>query len=694
MDRPWLATLRVVFVLAAACAGLTTVSALAAPDEGEGTAAGEAAVKVRAVARNQSVAQGGELVIAVEMDLGKEYHAWPAASVKLPKDIDEFAIRTQVGLAKNEKGDVVVPAWVVGVEGVQYPIAHPGNVPDPNGESKPLSVPLYSHKAVSYLVLKIKPDAPLGEQTAEVLTSYQACNETMCLPPEDVVSTVKVLVQASGAAVGNENEPGLFKGFDAGKVEKVPTETPSATPAPSGPAANPSATTQPTTTPNTAAPIASAPSSVSLFGYNIGSSVLVVFFVSAIGGMVLNLTPCVLPVIPIKVLSLTQHAGSRRRAFILGLWMFAGVVVFWTLAGVPMAFISSQFDPSSLIFGVWWITFGIGLVIVLLGLGIMGMFTINLPQSVYMVDAKADSPGGSFMFGVMTAVLGLPCFGFVAGSLLAAAATLPWYVIMAIFVGIGFGMGYPYLILSAYPKLLKFIPRTGPASELVKQVMGILLLAAAAFFITAGISSLLKERPYLAGSMQWWAVGFFVAIAGVWLTIRTMQISKSLWPKLVMPVLAVVLTLGIGIFAQGTLNNDRKTYYARQEAVKSKTVPAGVWLEYTPELFAALSQSGRPVFLDFTADWCLTCKALKAAVLDPMASEFAARDIVLLEVDTTVRGGEGSRKLRELGRTGVPTWAIYPPGASTPVFFEVEKPTVGSVIGTLEKVGAKVAANP
>jgi thiol:disulfide interchange protein len=110
-----------------------------------------------------------------------------------------------------------------------------------------------------------------------------------------------------------------------------------------------------------------------------------------------------------------------------------------------------------------------------MGIGIMGLFTIQLPAAVYAVNPKAETAWGSFLFGVMTAVLGLPCFGFVAGALLAGAATLPASTVMLVFASIGVGMAAPYLVLSAKPSLLRHLPRTGPASELVKQVMGLLL---------------------------------------------------------------------------------------------------------------------------------------------------------------------------------------------------------------------------
>ena len=416
---------------------------------------------------------------------------------------------------------------------------------------------------------------------------------------------------------------------------------------------------------------------------------------AAIGGFVLNLTPCVLPVIPIKVMTLTQHATSRRHAIVLGLWMALGVVAFWAAIGLPMALVSRLLDPSQLIFGIWWVCMAVGLVVALLGLGIMGLFTFNLPQSVYMIETKADSPFGSFLFGVLAAVLGLPCFGFVAAGLLAPSLTMPATHILTIFVGLGVGMAAPYLVLSAYPQLLKFIPRTGPASELVKQVMGILLLAAAAFFIAASIEVLLSEFPYLAGSMTWWSAGFFIALAGLWMTVRTFQITSRAAPRVVFPILAVAMTLGIGVFANDRLRSDRESYLARQEAMASAgvlaEVPAGVWLPYTPELLATVRESGRPVFLEFTASWCITCKGFKAAVLDPMKDVFKSRGVVLLVVDCSFRSSKGSMLLAEFARPGVPQWAIYGPGADAPVFAEF---THQSVLNALDAAGVPKADEP
>jgi thiol:disulfide interchange protein DsbD len=373
-----------------------------------------------------------------------------------------------------------------------------------------------------------------------------------------------------------------------------------------------------------------------------------------------------------------------------------GVVVFWTVIGLPMAFVSSNLDPSRFIFGIWWITLTIGVVVAGLGFGIMGLFNITLPQTVYAISPKVDTAWGSFVFGVMTAVLGLPCFGFVAGGLLAGTATLGAAKIMAIFFGLGVGMAAPYLVLSVWPQLLKFIPKTGPASELVKQVMGLLLLAAAAFFIAAGIKALLSEMPYLGESIAWWAVAFFVLLASVWMVVRTYQITVKPFARAFMPLLGLAMVGGIVFIAAGLASTAREDYEKRENAVAAaggsghSVLVTGAWLPYTPELLEKARAAGKVVVVDFTADWCINCKFLKRTVLDrdPVRGAVTNGDrVVLLEVDLTSRKAPGWKYLESLGQTGIPTLAIYGPGLSKPILLNAYTPD--TVISAMAKAAGE-----
>ncbi len=543
----------------------------------------------------------------------------------------------------------------------------------------------YEGRFAAIVHVTVPTDAEPGEYTIAAEVDYQACDDMTCEMPasETVEATVQVVADpgAEPAEPLDEEIAALFEATlsrdhpdDAGDDPgDAPGDDPgTAAPGPDDPGDVPPADEAAAADAREAGEI----SRPSFFGITlpsteglVGLALLALF--SAIGGFVLNLTPCVLPVIPIKIMTIIQHANSPGRNLVLGLWMAAGVVAFWVGIGLPVAFLTGVTDPSQL-FGIWWVTFGIGAVIALMGLGIMGLFTIELPQSVYAVNPKADTPWGSFVFGIMTAVLGLPCFGFVAGALLAGAATLPPSTIMIIFASLGVGMALPYLVLSLKPSLVEKIPRTGPASELVKQVMGLLLIAAAAYFIGAGLIALVAEHPYLGRQLHWWAVALFVVIAALWLIIRTFQITPSTSLRSSFLVGGLVLSSVATFHAVNSTGNARENWQTRQAALADAgdaSYVTGYWNEWTLESFEQARADGHITVLDFTAEWCINCKVLKASVLDrdPVYSELANADVVKFTVDLTSRSAPGWDFLRnELGQTGIPLLAIYPPGSDEP----------------------------
>jgi thiol:disulfide interchange protein DsbD len=350
--------------------------------------------------------------------------------------------------------------------------------------------------------------------------------------------------------------------------------------------------------------------------------------------------------------------------------MALGVVAFWVGIGIPVLLFSSFGDPSR-IFSIWWVTAGLGVLIALMSLGLMGMFSLNLPQGLYMINPKADTAWGSFVFGVMTAVLGLPCFGFVAGALLGAAATLPKIATLSIFLGLGIGMALPYLVLAMFPKLVDRIPRTGPASELVKQVMGLLMLAAAAYFIGSGLIALVASKPWLGKQLHIWIVAGFGIAASVWLVMRTIKITPSFARRAVFTLVALFIA-GMGVwYASDATTRAKNIYVARaaaMEAAGGGKLLTGTWIEYNAGLFEQARKENKIIVMDFTAEWCINCKVLKGTVLerDPVKSEFAKSDVVLFTVDLTSDEAAGWKTLEQMGETGIPLLVIYTPGNNTP----------------------------
>ncbi|MFW5653088.1 MAG: cytochrome c biogenesis protein CcdA, partial [Planctomycetota bacterium] len=183
------------------------------------------------------------------------------------------------------------------------------------------------------------------------------------------------------------------------------------------------------------------------------------------------------------------HAKDPARCFFLGTVFAAGIVAFFLALGAVIAGLRGAFDWGQM-FSYWPVNLGIGLVILIMGLGMFNMFSIRLPQVAYMFNPQSDSAGGSFLMGVFTAILSTPCTGPLLGAAIAWVLTQSWVLALVIFLAMGVGMAFPYVLLTAVPKWLDKLPRTGPGSELVKQVMGMLMIAVSVYFIGIAITAM------------------------------------------------------------------------------------------------------------------------------------------------------------------------------------------------------------
>lgn len=597
---------------------------------------------------DQAVVPGATFVIAVILDHDDGFHTWPNKPI-IPEELGDFPA-TATTITPNLPESLIAGP-------IQWPDTHTVSV---RFLGPPIDLVTYDGKAVAYIPVRVTQDAPLGELTFSVATFFQACDEMICFQPTNDSQSITLTIAESSSPAGANM---LFADFD-------PTVF-----------SNTNAWGETLDTGSSTSALTNQRQFLGLFvlpPIDSAAGIGVIALAAAFGGFILNLTPCVLPVIPLKVMTITNHAGeSKSQAIKLGLMMALGVITFWVGIGIPVAFVADFVDPS-IIFGVWWVTGIIGVLIALMGLGIMGLFSIKLPQKTYMINPKADSPSGSFMFGIMTAILGLPCFGFVAGALLAGAATMqPWQV-MIIFFSLGFGMAFPYFILTLNPKWMNKIPKTGPASELVKQVMGLLMLAAAAYFLGTTMISVASSQqwgtPWWFKAIHWWVIGFFALTAGGLLLVRTIGITKKIAPRLIFSVLGLLFaTSGIAIAANQT--SYQYHYF---------------WEPYSQTDLDAALANGKVVVLDFTAEWCLNCKALEAKVLsrDPVKPLLLSADIVPMVADVTSTSAPGWDKLRDLGQTGIPLLVVYEPGNPDPVWLS-NAYSKGQVVDAIERALGK-----
>jgi len=581
-------------------------------------------VAVRAVWQQDKARPGDQVALAVIADIEHGYHI-NANQAQLGDNGDFEPHPTSLVITARHE-DLLV-------ESPRYPEPHAIRVGYIDGDLQS-----FDGETVFYVPLKVDLDATAASLEITVEFEYQACDSVVCYMPQKVQITRSLALAAKGEAV-NTQYPGIFAGL---------------------------------ATASAAVGATAGGVAFDLFGLSFSIDAasrvgLVLLLLTAVlGGLLLNFTPCVLPVIPIKIMSLSNVAGSRGRVFVLGGIMSLGVIAFWLGLGVLITTVAG-FTATNQLFQYPAFTIGVGLVIAFMAIAMTGLFNIQLPNAIYAINPSQESLHGSFGFGIMTAVLSTPCTAPFMGAAAAWAATQSAAVTMATFGAIGIGMALPYLVLAVFPGLVRKMPRTGPGSELIKQVMGLFMLAAAAYFVGVGLSALTAKAPDPPDKTYWWVVMALLAASGGWLAWQTLRIAKS-------PVRKVFFTLVGLLFIVGAVQGGR--------ALTDKGPIA--WVYYTPERFETALAQGNVVVMDFTAEWCLNCKSLEHGVLndDEVTRELARPGVVPMKVDITGRNPAGKAMLTETGRLTIPLLVVYAPNGS-----EVFKSDFYTVDQVVEAIG-------
>ena len=381
------------------------------------------------------------------------------------------------------------------------------------------------------------------------------------------------------------------------------------------------------------------------------------------GGALLNLMPCVFPVLSLKVLGFAAHAQDRRSLLAGGLAYTAGVVLsFVALAALLLAL---RAGGEQLGWGFQLqspaVVAVLAALFTLIGLNLAGVFEFGsvLPSS--LAAARARHPVvDSALTGVLAVAIASPCTAPFMGASLGLAVTLPTAEALSIFAALGLGMALPYLAASAWPQLARALPRPGVWMAPFKTLMAFPMFVTVVWLVWVlgqqtgidGVAALLLLLLALAFAA--WALG-----------------SPTLGPvaRRGFGAAAVVLMAAVLFWAAPSLKQEAVASAAATAGAADAAAAAAKWQPWSAERVAQAQAEGRPVFVDFTAAWCVTCQFNKRNTLGraEVQAAFEARKVLLLRADWTRRDPAIGAELTRLGRSGVPVYALYAPGAAGPL---------------------------
>lgn len=558
-------------------------------------------ISLRTTLSQTALRPGDNAVLAVVADVKEGFHAQSHAP------IDENFIAFEVSLEPNE-------ALVIGAP--IYPPGHRQHYPA-LGE-----LDLYEGRVVVFVPVRVKDTAAAGPTTLRATVTYQICDDQQCFPPESPTFQATTQIVPAAAAV-ELVEADLFKQFDPSVFANLRDAT--ATTKPSAAAAGPKGST--------------------IFGFELRQNAYLLAFAGAfVVGMIFNIVPCVLPVLPLKAIGFYEVAQhDRKKCLLLGLVFSLGIIATFGALAIPVlvlkAFAWGELFSNPIFAGA------VTLVLVVMALGMFGAFGVGLPHFVYSVTPRHDTYTGNFLFGILTAVLSTPCTFGLFFALLTWASAQPAAVGVAMLMVVGAGMAFPYLVLSALPELARKIPRAGAWSEVVKQMMAFLLLATAAYFGKMFLPDALRGPGF------WWVIFALIAAAGLFLVVRAVQIAPRPRPVFVAALIALALVTPAFAFTMKLAN------------------PPLTWTYFDDAAFAAAQKSGKPFVVKFTADWCANCQTVELTVYgDEDTVKWLRRNGVgTIKADLTKQAAPGWPLLRSLNPVGaIPLTAVYLPGQSQP----------------------------
>jgi len=392
-----------------------------------------------------------------------------------------------------------------------------------------------------------------------------------------------------------------------------------------------------------------------------------------LGGLLLNLMPCVFPVLSLKAFALVQEEAGQRR--IGAIAYTAGVVLsFVALAGLLLAL---RAGGEQIGWGFQlqtpWVVATLAALFTLIALNLFGVFEVALALPGHVAGWRAQAPWlDQAATGVLSVAIASPCTAPFMGAALGAALALPAWQALAVFASLGLGMAAPYALIAFVPALARLLPRPGAWMARVRTLLAFPMLATVLWLV--------------------WVLGVQTGIDGaVALLVLLLGVAYAVWAWTQggwgWRLSAAVVLGAAGVWAAPSLHQpDGAAGVANAAAPKAQ---AAGWQAWSPEAQAQTLAEGKPVFVDFTAAWCISCQYNKRNALADAAvqADFAKRGVVLMRADWTLRDATITAELRRLGRSGVPVYALYKPGAAAPAQ-PVLLPEILSADGVRESLAA------
>lgn len=590
--------------------------------------------------------------------------------------------------------------------------------PKPEVKKEPafdnLEVESHSGSVIWHAPLALAPGVDSQKLRIQGTVQAQPCDASSCLPPRTFTFVAAV---GPGMAIPKEDKD--EQNASSERSAAVPPAAASQAPAPQPPTVTPEAVpsavvaAKPEELPWRAFSMASFEQAVgpkfdpelmqaSVRQKRDDGSILQMIGLAFVGGLLLNLMPCVLPVIGLKILSFVEQSGQdRRRALALNIWYAAGLMaVFLLLASLAVGF--------NLGWGHLFKSAGFNVamasVVFVMALSFLGVWEIPIPGFVghgRAIDlAEKEGYSGAFAKGVLTTILATPCTGPFMGTALAWAVNQPAGNTYAVFASVGLGMASPYLLIGAFPALIRFLPRPGAWMDTFKQVMGFVLLGTVVYIFTFLESTFIVPTIGLLFALwgaAWW-IGRVSPVADLNTKVRAWAgaaaFAGGAW---------ILLFPGIDEFTTGrfAFSGVREIMEGRSEQrfqrqLNTLLSERSLQLVAADESAANSFEGEQTVLLDFTADWCATCKTLEAQVLNtPEIRESVRKNgVVMMQADWTDEAPEVTRFLDWFGFRQVPVVAVFPAGnPNNPIWFTGWY-TQRDILDALVKAGPSATAAP